>query len=328
MKTDEEIAAIDTVEQPWNALERMREEVNLWGATPSELAELADEDIDEEDGEMMEGVEHLKPEDVLAELNEYVPEPAAIDAYPPEQTKKQQSQNLEWADVGGQQAEDGVGEVLSRVRQFTEAEGRLVQRPQKGIQSRYWKKDPVILARLELVSALIVRGAKPHQIAQAIHCGLRTAKRDIARVFVLWQDLARPTIDRAKAASVAQFRAVQQAGWLAFDKSTPKNMQALRVVMEAEEQILALLGIQLRGAHVNILAQQQVNVNDPAAQYAKMSEGELDQLIGNLMVAVDPAQGVAQLMAGNNGSNQGTDLRDSDVVEGEVSAVETAEAAE
>jgi len=124
----------------------------------------------------------------------------------------------------------------------------------KGI---HWTQDPEILARLATVASMMVQGAKPFQIADALTVDVRTIYRDIARVYKLWRDEAMQEIDDARAKSIAQYEEIKMRAWEGYRKAqgegggrysptTARDMRDwLKLAMDAESHIAKLQGTEL-----------------------------------------------------------------------------------
>lgn len=110
----------------------------------------------------------------------------------------------------------------------------------KGKKNVKWDRDPEILARLETVAQMIVRGARAWQIADSLGVSITTANRDIRRVRTLWSREAKKGVEKARQESIAQVRAVQQQAWMRYDAD--KGLASLRLILESERDIVALEG--------------------------------------------------------------------------------------
>lgn len=92
-----------------------------------------------------------------------------------------------------------------------------------------WQRDPDTLSHLEAVSAMLLHGAKPWQIAETFGYSLEDAERDIDRVRLLREQEAQRV---STANNLAQVSEVQLRAWEQFDKD--KDSKHLRVILEAE----------------------------------------------------------------------------------------------
>lgn len=130
-----------------------------------------------------------------------------------------------------------------------------VRRP--GKKSIRWDRDPEILARLPAVAAMMLRGARVWQIAEAMLYSDRTAKEDMKRVRTLWREEAGDGVSEQRDRSVAHLREVQAHAWAKFDKSGDSRW--LRVIREAEADIIRLQGTS-RPIDVNVSGEVQAAV--------------------------------------------------------------------
>jgi hypothetical protein len=119
--------------------------------------------------------------------------------------------------------------------------------PKKGKKSVRWDRDPEILARLESVNQMMLRGAQRWQIADALDISLRTASRDINRVRILRRRAAERDVEEKVNDSVGQFQAVRQEAWLRYDEIKKANPTAaarwLKLITEATKEIGELWGL-------------------------------------------------------------------------------------
>ena len=160
----------------------------------------------------------------------------------------------------------------------------LASTPRKGRRSVPWRRDLEILARLELVSAMLLRGATVRQIAETLDCSISTAKRDKKRVEKLWLESAQEAVADNRARSIAQFREVQTRAWAQYDdKSSPRY---LRIVVECEKEVVGLQGTRkpiearLSGADGGPISVK------PVFDLSGMDEDGLDKLLDNLKAAL------------------------------------------
>lgn len=115
-----------------------------------------------------------------------------------------------------------------------------------GHKSIPWHQDTVILARLELVSTMMLQGAKGYQIAEALSTSLMTAYRDIERVRELRRRESVDNIVEDRNASIAQMRMIQANAWeqyRALKSIDPRTaLSFMKEAREAEAQIIKLQG--------------------------------------------------------------------------------------
>lgn len=111
------------------------------------------------------------------------------------------------------------------------------ERKKKAIR---WDHDLNILTRLEVVSSMLTQGAKAHQIAEALSYSLRTAHRDIDRVYVLWRRESVNDVIAMRDRSIAQYRSIQTQAWAEWRAT--KKISWLRIAMDAEEKVSELQG--------------------------------------------------------------------------------------
>jgi len=122
-----------------------------------------------------------------------------------------------------------------------------------------WDQDEEILRRLATVANLIVQGAKGHQVAEALSIPIRTAQRDIQRVYTLWRRDSMQQVDDARAKSIAQYEEIKTRAWEGYRKASA-TMSEMRVyspkiaseqrnwletAMKAQAQIDKLLGLEI-----------------------------------------------------------------------------------
>jgi hypothetical protein len=147
--------------------------------------------------------------------------------------------------------------------------------PKKGVKSKNWDEDPDILARLEAVSQMMLKGAKLWQIAKVLSYSITTAKKDKGRVKELWLREATSDVIEARDRSIAQMRLVQREAWQRFGKRS-KNPQWLRVVKDCERDIIALQGTEKPVPQTLILE------NDEDRPYKDLSDEEFADLLTSL----------------------------------------------
>lgn len=99
-----------------------------------------------------------------------------------------------------------------------------------------WRRDLAYLNQLESVAAMLVRGAKPWQIAEALKCSLDEAERDIERVWQLKKEqLAQPPDESNRLASqLSQLDEAIIRAWEQFDKEPKPDY--LKAILAAEQQ--------------------------------------------------------------------------------------------
>lgn len=107
---------------------------------------------------------------------------------------------------------------------------------------RDWLDDQDILNHLEMVSAMMLHGAHPWQVAEGLEeaipgYSLDDALRDIERVKLLWQKQAKEAGELPGEAGLAQVREVQLRAWEQYEET--KNPAHLKVVLEAEKDKVA-----------------------------------------------------------------------------------------
>lgn len=124
-------------------------------------------------------------------------------------------------------------------------------------QNVAWDTDVEILARLATVANMMVQGAKAYQIAEALSVNIRTAQRDMQRVYTLWRRDSMQQVDDARAKSIAHYEEIKTRAWEGYRKVTssmngtysPKlaNEQRswLELAMKAESHIDRLLGLEI-----------------------------------------------------------------------------------
>ena len=108
--------------------------------------------------------------------------------------------------------------------------------PTKNKKSVAWDKDPDILARLAQVATMMNQGALIHQIAAAFDVSISTANRDVARVKTLW---------RNGPAGFEEMRLRAYADYRAAKKENRGGIAALRLALDAQKEIAAVLGVKI-----------------------------------------------------------------------------------
>lgn len=120
-----------------------------------------------------------------------------------------------------------------------------------------WDTDVEILARLATVANMMVQGAKAHQIAGALSVNIRTAQRDMQRVYTLWRRDSMQQVDDARAKSIAHYEEIKTRAWEGYRKVSsamngtysPKlaseQRSWLELAMKAESHIDRLLGLEI-----------------------------------------------------------------------------------
>ena len=143
-------------------------------------------------------------------------------------------------------------------------------------QNVSWDQDEEILARLATVANLLVQGAKAYQIAETFDYTLRTAHRDIARVYTLWRRESMQQVDDARAKSIAQYEEVKTRAWEGYRKVSSAIAQMttyspklaseqrgwLELAMKAEAQIAKLQGTEKTTLHLTGTVEHTVNARD------------------------------------------------------------------
>ena len=118
--------------------------------------------------------------------------------------------------------------------------------PRKGRKSIRWDRDPEILYRLEQVAIMHLQTASLRQIAEAMGYSHTTAKKDVERVYTLWQREAAEKVENQRLRSIANYRFVQAEAFSVWRELSAddkkKTFTPLRVVMEAEREIMNLQG--------------------------------------------------------------------------------------
>ena len=155
--------------------------------------------------------------------------------------------------------------------------------PRKGKRSVRWDYDPLILARLEVVNQMMMRGARDWQIAEALNYSTATARKDRQRVQKLWQRQTAESLEQRRNQSVAQYRHTQQMAWVQFDKT--KNPKWLRLVLECEREIVKLEGtLNLPTQEVQLKTSGTIAVDSPD-EWSEKSDEELETIAHNLLIA-------------------------------------------
>jgi hypothetical protein len=177
-----------------------------------------------------------------------------------------------------------------------------------------WDRDPDILARLEGVAQMMIRGGKAWQIADAFDVSLRTANRDIRRVRILWKRESEQSIEKSRQESLAKLRALQQQALTEYDKvarqtfkdrdgkeikgaKTRGALQWLKFARECEQDIVALEGTR---------APDKIAPTDPSGEKEYGSDSlTREQRIAEICALLDRARERADKAAsqGSGGDN-------------------------
>src|SRR3990172_2578037 len=159
--------------------------------------------------------------------------------------------------------------------------------PKKGVKSKPWDEDPDILARLEAVAQMMLKGAKLWQIAAALNYSISTAKKDKERVKDLWQREAISDVIDARDRSIAQIRLVQLNAWQRFEKDN-NDPQWLRLVKDCERDIITLQGTERPVPQTLILENE-----DDQRPYKDLSDAELAALLATSRAQKQKGKGKA-----------------------------------
>jgi hypothetical protein len=136
-----------------------------------------------------------------------------------------------------------------------------------------WDQDIEILARLATVANLMVQGARGHQIAEALSIPIRTAQRDMQRVFTLWRRDSMQQVDDARAKSIAQYEEIKTRAWEGYRKASAEMSQSrvysskianqqqswLELAMKAQAQIDDLLGLKITKLDIQGKIEHSIN---------------------------------------------------------------------
>jgi hypothetical protein len=189
---------------------------------------------------------------------------------------------------------------------------------QKGKKSVRWDRDHQILARLESVAQMMLRSAHSWQIADALDVSIRTAKRDMRRVRILWRQASERKVEASRQQSIAQIRAIQQQAWTEYDKvkrigsskdgedgkgkTGPKSARDatawLKLVRECEKDIMELEGTR---------APLKVAPTDPTGEKEYGESGLTDeQRVARIVALLDKARARRDAKApGGPGTDEG-----------------------
>jgi len=122
-----------------------------------------------------------------------------------------------------------------------------------------WDQDEEILRRLATVATLVNQGATTVQIKEALSISLRSAQRDVQRVYTLWRRDSMQQVDDARAKSIAQYEEIKTRAWEGYRKASSEMSQLrvyspkiaseqrnwLETAMKAQAQIDRLLGLEI-----------------------------------------------------------------------------------
>lgn len=140
-------------------------------------------------------------------------------------------------------------------------------------QNVAWDTDVEILARLATVANMMVQGAKAYQIAEALSVNIRTAQRDMQRVYTLWRRDSMQQVDDARAKSIAQYEEIKTRAWEGYRKVSsvmnetksysPKlaNEQRgwLELALKTQAQIDKLLGLEITKLDIQAKIEHTIN---------------------------------------------------------------------
>jgi hypothetical protein len=186
---------------------------------------------------------------------------------------------LDGADAdAGAELPEGLRSLLEIAQRAGSSQGAGPKPGKKGIR---WDRDPDILMRLEAVAGMLVRGAKLQMIAAAMQYSMTTAKRDVARVRLLWAREASAKAEAARDQSIAQLRAVQQQAWARWDAEHKAGF--LRIVVDCEQVIADWLGITKRETTVTLKSEGGVSMAEVQRILANPDESQ--QVLANLLVS-------------------------------------------
>ncbi len=140
-------------------------------------------------------------------------------------------------------------------------------------QNVAWDQDNEILRRLATVANMMVQGATALQIGEALSINIRTAQRDMQRVYTLWRRGSMQEVDDARAKSIAQYEEIKTRAWEGYRKASsamnemrvysPKiaNEQRnwLETAMKAQAQIDRLLGLEITKLDIQGKIEHHIN---------------------------------------------------------------------
>ena len=140
-------------------------------------------------------------------------------------------------------------------------------------QNVAWDQDNEILRRLATVANMMVQGATAVQIGEALSINIRTAQRDMARVYTLWRRGSMQQVDDARAKSIAQYEEIKTRAWEGYRKASsamsemrvysPKlaNEQRgwLELALKTQAQIDKLLGLEITKLDIQAKIEHTIN---------------------------------------------------------------------
>jgi hypothetical protein len=112
----------------------------------------------------------------------------------------------------------------------------------KGKKSVSFKTDPEILARLTLVSEMMLKGTPAYKIAETLKESLGTAKLDISRVKQLWREESKGKLAIQREAALAQYKLALVTAWDMVEKNPERADRYLALVLAAQKRIDQLTG--------------------------------------------------------------------------------------
>jgi len=134
----------------------------------------------------------------------------------------------------------------------TEKPERTGDTRREGKRSVNWQDDPEILQRLAKVAVSMNRNKRSFEIAQELSVSLATAKRDIARVRVIWKQDAKERLEHSADTAIAQYGAVLGQSWEDVQNipaRSPVRVAFMNVILRAQERIDKVTGIADRVEH-------------------------------------------------------------------------------
>jgi ribosomal protein L29 len=116
------------------------------------------------------------------------------------------------------------------------------RRPRK--KSVRWMSDPEILNRLNIVAQLLLENRPAHEIAAAFDppVGIRTIRRDIARVRELWKLRAEEGLEVTRNQAQEQYLKVIQEAWSKVTAAPERADRYLAIVISAQGNLDRLNG--------------------------------------------------------------------------------------
>jgi hypothetical protein len=137
------------------------------------------------------------------------------------------------------------------------------------------------MARLDVISQMMVVGAKAHNIAAAMDYSLASAKRDIARVKQLWNTQAAEDINSSRSISLATYREILTRTWdeLGKPENAGRKHLLFGVIVAAQKEIDRIQGV----GPQNIVLSGSVEVTEDIEAVRKRRWEQIQPQVAEMM---------------------------------------------